>query len=81
METSIVTVKGQIVIPARIRLKLVMKKGTKVAIIEKEDGVIVEPITKKYFEKYAGILPGNSKVVKTLLEERRMDREREDRRS
>lgn len=81
METSIVTIKGQIVIPAKIRRKMGLKKGTKVAIIEKENGLLVEPLNKRYFEKYAGILKGKGKASRALLEERRKDREREDNRS
>lgn len=81
METSVVTIKGQMVVPAKVRKKYGIKKGTRVAIIEKEDGFIVQPLDKKYFEQFAGILPGKGKATKTLLEERRKDREREDSRS
>lgn len=78
METSVVTVKGQMVVPARIRRKLKIKKGTKVVIIEHGDGFLVKPVDKKYFEHFAGILPGKGKATKALLEERRKERERED---
>ena len=81
METSIVTIKGQIVIPAKIRRKIGLKKGTKVAITEKGNGFMVEPLNKQYFEKFAGILKGKGKASKALLEERRKDKEREDSRS
>ena len=73
--------KGQIVIPAKIRRRLKIKKGTKVAIIEQEDGFLVKPIDKNYFERLAGILGTKGKLTKALLEERRKDREREDARS
>jgi AbrB family looped-hinge helix DNA binding protein len=36
METSVVTKKGQIVIPKKIRKSLGIMKGSKVAFIEKE---------------------------------------------
>ena len=81
METSIVTIKGQIVVPVKIRRKFGLKKGSKVAIIEKENGFTVEPLNKKYFEQFAGILKGKGKATKKLLEERRKDAEREDHRS
>jgi AbrB family looped-hinge helix DNA binding protein len=81
MDTSIVTVKGQIVIPAKIRKKIGLIKGSKVAITEKENGFMVEPLNEKYFAKFAGLLKGNGKATKALLEERRKDREREDHRS
>lgn len=81
METSVVTVKGQIVVPARIRRKLKIKHGTRVVIIEQEDGFVVKPLDKKYFEHFAGILPTKGKATKALLEERRKERQREDARS
>ena len=81
METSIVTIKGQMVVPAKIRKKLGIKKGTKVAIIENQDSFTVRPLDKKYFEQFAGILPAKGKASKVLLEERRKDREHEDNRS
>ncbi len=81
METSVVTLKGQMVVPARIRRKLKIKKGTRVVIIEQEDGFVVKPLDRKYFEHFAGILPGKGKATKALLDERRKEREREDNRS
>lgn len=81
METSIITVKGQMVVPARIRRKLKIKKGTRVVIIEQEDGFQVKPLDRKYFEHFAGILPTKGKATKALLEERRKEQEREDARS
>ncbi|MHB8482644.1 MAG: AbrB/MazE/SpoVT family DNA-binding domain-containing protein [Nitrospiria bacterium] len=81
MKTSVVTIKGQIVIPAEIRKKLGLKKGSKVVIVEQEDGFKVQTANKKYFEKFAGILPLKGKATKALLEERRKDREHENHRS
>ncbi len=78
METSVVTIKGQMVVPAKVRKKYGLKKGTKVVIMEKEEGFMVQPLDKKYFEQFAGILPGKGKATKALLEERRKDKERED---
>ncbi|MBI2891460.1 MAG: AbrB/MazE/SpoVT family DNA-binding domain-containing protein [Nitrospirae bacterium] len=81
METSVMTVKGQIVVPAKLRKKLGLKKGAKVAIIEDEHGFLVRPLNRTYFDQYAGILPGRGKATKALLEERRGDRDDEDARA
>lgn len=75
------TVKGQIVVPAKLRRKLGLKKGAKVAIIEDEHGFLVRPLDRKYFDQFAGILPGKGKATKALLEERKREREHEDIRS
>jgi AbrB family looped-hinge helix DNA binding protein len=81
METSIVTQKGQMVVPARIRRKLKIKKGTRLVIIEEDDGFLVKPLDRKFFEHFAGILPSKGKASRALLEERKKERKREDARA
>ena len=80
VETSVVTTKGQVVIPRRIRNKLHISKGTRVCFEPHNDGVVLKPLTPEYFKKMAGILGTGGKVTKALLEERAKDRERENRR-
>lgn len=78
MNTAIVTTKGQIVIPSKIRRKLNIKKGTKLYIEEKGDELCLRPITSDYFKKIAGVLSTKGKLTKTLLNERAKDKEREE---
>ena len=78
MTTSIVTTKGQIVIPSRIRKHLNIKKGTRFCIVEKENQIILQPLTADYFEKMAGIVETKGKLTKTLIEERAREKESED---
>lgn len=78
MNTFAVTVKGQIVIPAKIRRKLGIEQGTKICFIDNDSEVILKPLTKEYFEKMAGILKTGGKLTKALLESRTKDKERED---
>lgn len=78
MEAGIVTIKGQIVIPAKIRRRLGIKEGTKVCFIERNDDVIIRPLTKDYFEKMAGVLKTEGKIARSLLASRKQDRARED---
>jgi len=77
MTTTVVTTKGQIVIPSRIRRKLNIRKGTKLYVEEKEYEIILRPVTAAYFEKISGILQTKGKLTKALLEERARDRKRE----
>ena len=77
MTTAIVTSKGQIVIPSRIRHRLNIKKGTKLYIEEKGDELILRAVTPAYFERIAGVLPTKGKLSKALIEEREKDKERE----
>lgn len=77
MTTTIVTTKGQIVIPSKIRHRLKIKKGTKLYIEERDNELILKPVTPEYFERIAGVLPTKGKLSKALLEERAKDKERE----
>ena len=77
MTTTIVTTKGQIVIPSKIRQRLKIKRGTKLYIEERGNELILKPVTPEYFERIAGVLPTKGKLSKALLEERAKDKGRE----
>jgi len=76
METSLVTTKGQVVIPFRIRKRLKIKKGTKIGFVEKENEVIIQPLTKEYVQSLRGSLGTSGKVLKALIEERQKELKR-----
>lgn len=76
MET-VVTIKGQVVIPAKIRQRLEIKKGTKLHVEERDGEIVLRPLTRAYFQKMSGILKGSG-VVKALLESRAEDLKREE---
>lgn len=75
METSVVTSKGQIVVPSKIRYKFKMKRGTKVAFIEQNGKLILQPLDKNYFESLAGILGTDGDMLKGLMEDKKRERE------
>ena len=77
MLTTVVTSEGQVVIPAKIRKRLNIKKGTRLSVEERSSGIILKPITPEYFEKIPGILPTKGKLSRMLLEERKKDKEKE----
>ena len=79
METSVVTQKGQIVIPKKIRLALHIKRGTQVHFQTRNGDIILKPLTPAYFEQMAGILGEGGKATKVLLDGRATDRARENR--
>ena len=76
MTTTVVTTKGQIVIPSKIRRRLNIKRGTRLYIEEKGEELIIKPVTPAYFERIAGVLQTKGKLSKALLEERSKDKER-----
>ena len=68
METY-ATVKGQIVIPAKLRRKFNIKAGTKIHVLEGKDEIILRPITGALYRKLRGSLKGKG-VLKALAEDR-----------
>ena len=75
METY-VTVKGQIVIPAKLRRKYGIKNGTKIIVTDIGDAIVLKPVTEQYLRNLQGSLRGKG-GLKVLLEERAKDKERE----
>ena len=73
-DTVTVTSKGQLVIPSRLRRKFGIRKGTRVAFLEDDDRLILQPITLEYIESLRGILKGGPSALKILLRERRRER-------
>ncbi len=75
MDTSIVTIKGQIVIPSKIRKKFGIKSGTRIHFIEDKNEIKIVPITKELIKSNFGILGTKGKLIKALLEEKKKERE------
>lgn len=75
METY-ATVKGQIVIPASLRRKYGIKNGTKIIVTDVGDAIVLKPVTEQYLRNLQGSLKGRG-GLKTLVEERRKDKEKE----
>ena len=76
METSM-TIKGQVVIPAKIRQRLGLKKGSKIFVEERNGEIVLRPITREYFQRMSGILKGGG-LTKALEQSRREDLKREE---
>jgi AbrB family looped-hinge helix DNA binding protein len=75
MEKSIVTVKGQVVIPSRLRHKFGIKKGTQVYLYERDGEIVIKPITDDYIRSLAGVMGTKGKLLKALMEEKAKERE------
>ncbi len=73
----VVTVKGQVVIPARLRHRLGIKKGTRLYVKERNGEIVLRPLTREYFQKMSGILKGSG-LVRILEESRAGDLKREE---
>jgi AbrB family looped-hinge helix DNA binding protein len=75
IETSVVTTKGQLVIPARLRRRFGIKKGTMVTFVEEDGRIIVQPVTREFIRGLRGSLKGGPSALAALLEERQRERE------
>ncbi len=85
MYATTLTQKGQVTIPAPLRRRLKLKRGSKISFVEKKAGVVIEVIpdllslkgslktTKKYDEQKV-----NDAVGRYLAKRYQIKRERED---
>lgn len=73
--TSTITQKGQIVIPAEIRKKLDLKKGTRISFTEEKGKIVLQPITDEYIDSLIGIANTNGKTLKSLYADKKIERE------
>jgi AbrB family looped-hinge helix DNA binding protein len=75
MDKSVVTVKGQIVIPSKLRCKFGIKRGTQVYLYERGGEIVIRPITDEYLRSLAGIIGTKGKLLKALMEDKAKERE------
>ncbi|MGH8675801.1 MAG: AbrB/MazE/SpoVT family DNA-binding domain-containing protein [Burkholderiales bacterium] len=73
---SYITVKGQIVIPAKIRRKFGIKEGTRVQVDMDEQAhrIILTPVTRDYVQKLRGKYKGKG-LLTALAAEKKRERE------
>jgi len=73
-ETSVVTTKGQLVIPARLRRRFGIKKGTTISFLEEGRRIVVQPVTRQFIRGLRGSLKGEPSALDLLLKERKQER-------
>ena len=74
MDKAVVTVKGQVVIPSKLRRKLGIRKGTQVSLYERNGEIILKPITDEYIRSMSGMTGTKGKLLKALREEKAKER-------
>ncbi len=75
-DVTTITSRGQTVVPARLRERLGLRKGSKLRWIESAGSLMALPVPKDPIEALAGKYRGEG-LLKRLLAERRRDRARE----
>jgi AbrB family looped-hinge helix DNA binding protein len=69
------TIKGQIVIPADIRGKFRIKKGTRVNVYEEGNKIILEPLPDDPIKQGRGMLKTRGRILKALMADRKREAE------
>jgi len=77
MPTVIASPKCQVVIPKNEREKIGLKPGARVLVEAVDDHIEIRPIPDDPVEGYCGVFKGKPSLTKALLEERKADRKRE----
>ena len=73
-DTICFTVKGQVVIPCRLRKEFEIDEGTRAQVYAEGDHIVLRPITPKYLRSLRGSLKGAG-VLKALMADRKRERE------
>jgi len=73
-ETSVVTTKGQLVIPARLRRRFGIKKGTTISFLEEGGRIVVQPVTRQFIRGLRGSLKREPSALDLLVKERKRER-------
>jgi AbrB family looped-hinge helix DNA binding protein len=63
-DTGVVTAKGQLVIPARLRRRFGIKQGTVVTFLEENGRLVIQPITQDFIRSVRGSLQPQSDQTK-----------------
>lgn len=77
--SSKVTSKGQIVIPKRLRVKYGIRSSTAIRWVEKDQGILMVPESEDPILEARGMLKGSG-ILKAYLKEKRLEKQRENKR-
>jgi AbrB family looped-hinge helix DNA binding protein len=79
---TVISSKGQVVIPAELRQEFGLEQGTAATWTEDDGRLVLTPITAQRIKEMVGFLkpkPGEPSMFEELFAERKREREREDR--
>jgi bifunctional DNA-binding transcriptional regulator/antitoxin component of YhaV-PrlF toxin-antitoxin module len=78
---TIISSKGQVVIPVELREQYGLDKGTRAVWTEDKGRLVLTPITERRLDEIMGFLkpgPGEPSMFEELFAERERERKRED---
>ena len=74
LDTVCFSVKGQVVIPRRLRKEFEIEKGTRAQVMATPQGILIRPVTRAYIHSLRGSLKGSG-VMKALMADRKREQE------
>jgi AbrB family looped-hinge helix DNA binding protein len=73
MDVVKATVKGQILIPASLRRKYKIERGTSLRVYDKRNRIILEPVIRDTVEEGRGMLKTKGRILKALIRDRKRE--------
>jgi AbrB family looped-hinge helix DNA binding protein len=73
MDVVKATVKGQILIPASLRRKYHIERGTSLRVYDKWNRIILEPVIQDMVEEGRGMLKTKGRILKALIKDRKRE--------
>ena len=67
------TVKGQILIPASLRRKYKIERGTHLRVYGRKNHIVLEPVVQDPVEEGRGMLKTKGRILKSLIEDRKRE--------
>ena len=77
MLAAYVTSKGQLVVPAKLRRRYGIRRGTRVVFVDRGAEILFQPVTREFVRSVCGMLQSSGSVAADLLRERARDKKRE----
>ena len=73
-ESVYFSIKGQVVIPRRLRKEFEIEEGMRAYVEATPEGILLKPVTAKFIRSLRGSLKGKG-VMKAMMEDRKAERE------
>ena len=73
MDVVKATVKGQILIPASLRRKYRIERGTALRVYGEKNRIIFEPVVRDPVEEGQGMLKTKGRILKSLMKNRKKE--------
>jgi AbrB family looped-hinge helix DNA binding protein len=67
------TVKGQVLIPASLRRRFKIERGTALRVYGKKNHIVLEPVVRDPVEEGRGMLKTRGRILKSLMEDRKRE--------